>query len=266
MVAMSASAQKGLKLGFFALPQTSVLYNQDDMDLDDELYQLEVLPGMAGGLVFGYHFNDVFGFRMNAIYSQEGGRYSARRDFSTDDFFTTRLEYLKVPVMLGFNTSPLFNKVMFAAYAGVQGNLLTRANTYYSNPAYLEPRPAGAYRLPSTRDRYETLTYSAVLDLGMDVFLTRRAVFNLRLRGDLGLTDSENKAASYQFTEGGSSGTAPYYEWLRGSDAKAETSPLNLGLLFGFTFTLGKDAVALPVAPLPPMPEDEPQPAQPSEE
>ncbi|MDP5169268.1 MAG: PorT family protein [Bacteroidia bacterium] len=244
-----ALAQKGLKIGGFFLPQASVLYNEDDFNLDEDEYQMEILPGMAGGLLFGYHFNDIIGVRMNVIYSQEGGRYSARRDFSGRDMFTTRLEYLKVPVMVGFNTSPKNNKIMFAAYAGVQGNMLVRGYTYGSNPVYVAPSPEGAYRLPSTKDLYEQWTYSAVLDMGVDIFLTRKATFNLRVRGDLGLTDSEDKSVSYLYRDGGASDSNLYWDWARGANAKAETYPLNVGLLFGLTYTLSKSQeVAMPPA------------------
>lgn len=239
LIASPTFAQKGLKFGGFFLPQASVLYNADDFDLDEDLFQAEALPGMAGGLLFGYHFNDIIGVRLNVIYSQEGGRYSARRDFSGRDNFTTRLEYLKVPLLVGFNTDPLFNKIMFSAYGGIQANLLTKASTYSSNPVYVAPMPEGAYRLPATRDLYQWWTYSAVVDLGVDIFLTQKAVLNISFRGDLGLTDSEDKAATYLFRNGGTSGTSEYWEWARGDAANAETFSVNAGILFGLTYTLG---------------------------
>ncbi len=237
-------AQKGLKIGGFFLPQTSFLYNEGDFNLDEDLYEIEFLPSMAGGLQVGYHFNKIIGIRLNVIYSQEGGRYSVRRDFDERDDFTTRLSYIKVPFLIGFNTSPVNSKVQFAMYAGIQGNMLTRASTYFSNPTYLAPSPEGAYRLPATRDLYEQWTYSAVLDLGVDIFLTPNTAFNLRMRGDLGLTDSENKDASYQFASEGQFASAPYWEWQRTARAGAnaqpqtETFPLNVGLLFGVTYTV----------------------------
>lgn len=250
-MAAPASAQQGIKVGGFFLPQASFLYNADDAALDEDLFQRELLPGMAGGLVFGYHFNDIIGVRMNLIYSQEGGRYSARRDAFFRDDFTTRLEYLKIPIMLGFNTDPLFNKVMFSAYGGVQANILTRAWTYSSNPVYIPPTPEGAYRLPSSRDQHAFWTYSAVVDLGVDIFLTQRAVLNISFRGDVGLIDSEDKAATYLFSSGGESGAANYWDWVRGGNASAQTLSVNTGLLFGLTYTLGKNVSVIPSGPEP---------------
>lgn len=251
LVASPTFAQKGLKFGGFFLPQASVLYNADNFDLDEDLYQDEILPGMAGGLLFGYHFNDIIGVRLNVMYSQEGGRYSARRDFSGRDNFTTRLEYLKVPLMVGFNTDPLFNKIMFSAYAGIQANLLTKAFTYSSNPVYVAPTPEGSYRVPATKDLYQWWTYSGVLDLGVDIFLTQKAVLNISFRGDVGLTDSEDKTATYQFRTGGSSGTNEYWDWARADGATAETFSVNAGILFGLTYTLGEGTGVSPTGAAP---------------
>lgn len=241
-----ATAQQGIKVGGFFLPQASFLYNADDAALDEDLFQREILPGMAGGLVFGYHFNDIVGVRMNLIYSQEGGRYSVRRDAFYRDDFTTRLEYLKIPIMLGFNTDPLFNKVMLSVYGGVQANILTRAWTYNNNPVLIPATPEGAYRLPSARDQHAFWTYSAVLDLGVDIFLTQRAVLNIGVRGDAGLIDSEDKSSTYLFTSGGRSGAGNYWDWSRAGNASAQTFSINAGILFGLTYTLGKEVSVTP--------------------
>ncbi|MEL6252406.1 MAG: porin family protein [Bacteroidota bacterium] len=227
-------AQEGFKLGGFFMPQGSVLLNQDDMDLAEDVYQTEVLGGVAAGAIVGYNFNDNFGIRANVMYSQEGGRYTDKRDEFFRNEYVTRLEYVKIPVMIGYNADPFNNKVMLSLYAGPQISFLSRGLAYNDNPEFDPGVPDNFSNFPSTFSTYDDINYSLVGDFGVDIYLTPEAVMNLHLRLDYSLNDVEDKEVSYQLTENGSTTTVPFW-----SSSRAETNALNVGLLVGITFTIG---------------------------
>ncbi|MDX2284138.1 MAG: outer membrane beta-barrel protein [Bacteroidia bacterium] len=244
LAALSVQAQKGLKLGAFVQPQFVYLYNADDLNLDLDQYRPEPLWGMSGGVTFGYHFNRFIGFRLQGMYSQQGGSYSSRRSVSGRTTYVTRLEYLKVPLMLGFNTNPDNRKTVFALYGGIQANLLTRAFTYNDNPVIALPLPENITDFPSTYATYRAATYSIVGETGIDVKLPPdNFVLNIRLRADYELTDTENKDASFRLTQGGTTTRQNYWTWARGISRDAETFGLTAGLVIGVTYTFGQPPV-----------------------
>ncbi|MCB0836416.1 MAG: PorT family protein [Bacteroidetes bacterium] len=237
----SLFAQKGLKVGGFVLPQAGYLFNSDEQSLANEEFTQEFLGGMAVGGLVGYNFNDYVGVRLNVIYSQQGGKYSARRDVNTRTSFTRRQEYVKIPLMIGLNSNP-GNKVAFVFYGGVQLDLLTNAYNYNDNPAYISPLPETYSQFPSTYKTYENIHFSVVGETGLDFELSPRSVvLNLRIRGDYGLVDSENKSVSFLESGNGVTQERNYWEWVRGIAADAETFSLNVGLLVGLTFNLGTE-------------------------
>lgn len=239
--------QKGLKLGGMAMPAFSVLYNADDSRLDGDIFQYEPLIGMSAGAVLGWNPSDNFGIRLNVLYSQAGGRYSARESFVDRINYTTRLEYLKVPLMFGFHTSSFRRKLMFSFYAGGQMNYLVRANQFNDNPAFEPPLPDNVTDYPDAYAQYEALTYSAVADFGLDVFLVDDFTLNVHLRAEYGLTDAENKGISYRLTENGQTNEVLFYPRSR-----ATTNAVSVGLVIGVTRTFGaRQNTGIPGTPIP---------------
>lgn len=231
-------AQKGLKVGGFGLPQWVQLYNMDDFNLDDDEFQSEALYGMSAGLLVGYNFNDFFGVRLNAIYSQQGGAYSVRQDINTRIRFVNRLDYFKIPLLIGFNTNPIDHKWIFTAYAGGQIGFLTRANSYNNDRNLSAPLPDNFFDFPSTFETYQSLTYAVVGHIGFDVQLPPdNFVLNLALRGEYNLVDAEDKSASFLINEGGSSRSQDYWDYARGATRNAESFGYTVGLLVGLTYT-----------------------------
>ena len=228
-------AQKGLKVGAFALPMYTTLINADDNNLSEDEYKREFLTGMAGGIVFGWNIGENFGLRLNAIYSQQGGRYSVRKDFIDDVTFTTRLEYLKFPFMIGIQSNAEPNKIRFSFFTGFQVGILTRANTYNDNTDFEPPVPDNITRYPDAYERYEKINYSIPADIGIDIFLVDDFVMNLTLRGDYSLGDAENKDATFRVTEGGSTTYENFWP-----DNRAETKNFTLGILIGLTYTFAR--------------------------
>ncbi|GAB4405125.1 MAG: hypothetical protein OHK0039_05930 [Bacteroidia bacterium] len=237
--ASALQAQKGLKVGAYALPQAVFLYNADDLALDNDVWQPELLWGMSGALVLGYNFNDYIGVRVDAIYSQQGGAYSVPRDFDNQTTYVTRLNYMKLPLLLGMNTNPA-RKYSFSLYGGVQLDLLASALDYTDYPVFQLPAAANISELPSTRDLYEPLTYSFVGEMGLDIRLPpENLVLNLHLRGDYGLVDAENKDATIRVTQNGTTTRQAYWPLVRGATRNADTFGLTAGLKIGLTYTFG---------------------------
>jgi hypothetical protein len=227
-----AYAQQGLKLGGFFLPQFTTLYNSDDMNLDTDEFLLEPLGGMAVGLNFGYNPSRYFGLRMNLIYSQQGSRYSARGGFDERITYTTRLGYVKIPLMIGLNSNDENHKIMFSIYGGFQFGFLARAWRYDDNTAYVPPLPPTITNFPDTYAQYRSVNNSVVGDIGLDIKMTRNVVVNLHLRGDYSILDAEDKDVTYRLTENGFTKDVPYWE-----TGRASTRNMGIGLMIGATYT-----------------------------
>jgi len=128
--------QKGIKIGFSAIPQTTWMLNKDDMEAPLDQFEYKTTFGMAAGPSFGYNFNDGLGFRMNFLYSAQGQRYSNLNSEGTTVTHNRRLNYFKIPLLFHFNTNSAYRKVIFTAEAGMQFNLLTRARYYNDDQSY----------------------------------------------------------------------------------------------------------------------------------
>lgn len=234
-------AQQGLKIGAFIMPQNSMLLNEDNAALPDDAFQYELLGGVAGGIVLGYNPIEHLAIRLNVLYSQQGGKFSVRSGVETRDDFVTRLEYLKIPLMIGVNSGFDNNKIIFSFNAGVQAGFLTQAYTYNNSVAYEAPLPENYTSFPTVREQYESMDLSAVADVGIDVALTYNMVLNLHIRGEYGAQDAEDKAETFRITEGGETRNQKYWEWARGLTQNAETRNFTTGLLIGVTYTFGQD-------------------------
>jgi len=231
-------AQQGFKVGFFALPQAVFLFNADEQDLPEDLYQQEWLGGMGGGLVLGANFNDYIGFRLNALYSQQGGAFSVPAGNDEKYTFVRRQEYLQIPLMLGFNTNPINRKTVFTFYAGGQVGFLTAAYEYDDGPLF-RPGTENIVALPTTAETYQDVVFGLVSDLGVDVRLSYDLVLNLHLRANYSLGDLENKEASFIVSQNGQLSNQDFWASRRGLRADAATNALNLGAKIGLTYTLG---------------------------
>ena len=230
-------AQKGLKVGGFAMPQFVGLYNLDDVDAAPEVYTFDPLWGMAGGLVVGYNFSDYFGIAANAVYSQQGGAYTASEGLNTTTRFVNRLQYFKLPLMLIVNSNPTDRKAMFHIGAGAQVGFLTGAYTYNDNPALGKLLPSNVTQFPGGKELYQPMDLSIVGEIGMDIKLPPdNFLLNLLLRGDYSLQDVENKDASFRISDNGTTESLLYWPNIRGAIRNNDTFGFNIGLLVGVTY------------------------------
>ncbi len=227
-------AQEGLKLGFVALPQTTWMLNQQDIEAPQDEFTFKTTYGMAAGPTFGYNFNDYFGFRLNALYSAQGQRYTsinANEDLVTH---TRRLNYLKTPLFVSVNTGTEFRKFVFSFAAGYQANFLIGAR--YSNDDQSYTPDQGLFDnvtdYPTTYNRYSWIDHGPVVDFGLDIKLTYSVFANIHLRADYSITDAEDKNASYKFWTNGIPEDVTFYPTDRGM-----TNNLNAGVAFGLTYT-----------------------------
>ena len=229
-------AQKGIKIGVIALPQTTWMLNQDDMDAPLDMFDYKTTFGMASGPSFGYNFGDGIGFRLNFLYSAQGQKYTTLNDEGTEVNHTRRLNYFKVPLFLSFNTRTDFAKVVFSFNAGFQASVLTRARYYNDDESYTPDEALfdNVTEYPTTYQRYSWLDYGPVVDFGLDIKMTYNLMANVHLRADYSLADAENKDAAFKLWTSGIPNDVRYY-----SETRPVTTNLTGGLSLGLTYTIG---------------------------
>ncbi|MCB9231107.1 MAG: PorT family protein [Bacteroidia bacterium] len=228
-------AQKGLKLGFFALPQNTWMYNADDAAAAKDVYSHRITFGMAAGGSAGYNFTQHFGVRTNIIYSLQGQRWQSKNALRDIVTHNQRMHYLKVPIMIGFNTNTRLSKVIFSMYGGFQAGLLVKARYYNDDQTYVPDQELYSNILdwPSEYRQHRWYDYGPVGEIGVDVKLTYNIMANVRIRADYSLVDAENKNATYRELENGIPVIKKFY-----SDTRPATTNMNGGILFGLTWTI----------------------------
>lgn len=246
---VGAFAQKGLKLGVFIGPQLGYHLNEFDQGLSEDLYQNSRLWGLNAGASIGYNFVDMFGIRIQAFYSQQGNSYIRTVD-EVETRFVDRLDYLKIPLLIGFNTATRRRKTSFTFFVGPQLTRLIRVAEYNDNPAFglLEGRDDPKLLLsngeeilqrPGTELYVEQL-FGLVGELGIDVQLPPdNLVMNLRFRQDYSFGDLENKDATATTFIDGTSSTFSYWRNAFGAtnNRNATTAGLTSSILIGLTYT-----------------------------
>lgn len=233
-LAPSLRAQEGLKLGFVALPQTTWMLNQQDIDAPQDEFDFKTTYGMAFGPTFGYNFNDHFGFRLNALYSAQGQSYTSIN--ANDEVVThsRRLDYIKTPLLLSVNTGTEFRKFVFSFAAGYQANFLFRARYRNDDQSYTPDQGLfdNVTDYPTTYNRYSWLDHGPVVDFGLDIKLTYSVFANIHIRADYSLSDAEDKNSSYKLWSAGIPEDVTIYPGDRGV-----TNNLNGGISIGLTYT-----------------------------
>lgn len=230
----SAFAQKGMKYTLFVLPQYVTMRNADDKAIQDtasERFRYAPLWGIAAGGYVGYNPSENFGMKVGLLYSHQGYRYTSKANYLERYRFVTRLDYLKVPVMMGVHSNYWDNKAVFSFYAGYQFGFLLGGQTYDNVKEYVAPIDPNISKYPGLRDIYNKYNGSIVVETGLDFKLTESMAFNLKARGCYGAGDAENKNAKYRTTEGGST---IYKQWWAAT--RPQTHNINLGLLIGVTW------------------------------
>lgn len=231
-----AFAQKGLKLGIVALPQTTWMLNDDDLTVPQDQFKYKTTFGMSAGPSVGYHFGDGIGVKVNFIYSAEGQKYTNYNSEGTLVNHTRRLNYMKVPLFISINSGTEIHKLIFAADLGFQANFLLRARYYNDDQSYTPDEilfNPNVRDYPSSYKQYSLFNYGPVAAVGVDIKLAYNIMGNIRLRGDYTLGDVENKDAAYKLYTNG----IPDDVRIWGED-RPFTRNLTGGLMLGLTYTI----------------------------
>ncbi len=246
LLSFAATAQKGWKFGAFALPQYVTMRNSDETALqttNTDDWKYAQLWGMGAGLGIGYNPVENFGMKVNVLYSHQGYRHTTKhvdpdttRNFAYDQRYNyvTRLDYLKIPFMMGIHSNYLDNKAVFSVSAGYQLDILLGGQWYDDVLEYQAPRPDNISRYPDGIYRFfRPLHHSIVGDMGLDFKLTDELAFNLHVRGDYGPGDVENKEQTIRITQNGSTSDVRYWTVNR-----APTHSINVGILTGISYNI----------------------------
>lgn len=243
ILSLHLRGQPGFQVGVFVLPGTTNLYNENDVNLPSEVFQLEWLGGMAVGISGQYQriipsTNLHAGIKVNAIYSQQGGAFSFLNGVGERVEEVTRLEYVKFPVMLGVQLPSENRKWIFSVYSGIQASILAQAFRFDDNTEFVPPIPENITGFPTTFEAFEAWDLSAILELGWDVRLAERLYMNLKLRVDASVRDAEDKNVTFFITEAGMTDEVNFWQSIRGENRDAVTRNLTAGLLIGLSYHL----------------------------
>lgn len=186
-VAESSLAQEGLHAGAGLGFHNSWLANRDDRK--DEEIQGRFTPGASTSIYLAYYIKPSIAVTVEGIFSFQGqnyfidGRYRNKRT-------STRLTYLKTPLMLEFRASfseGAFVKGHFGPYLSmVQG----ASRSVEGDP--VDPRPSAS----GWEQAYRSPVFGAMVGVGPGIRWGRRGLAStLELRFDHDLTNAEEKAS-----------------------------------------------------------------------
>ena len=252
----STWAQEGaFRIGAVLLPQSTWLLNQDDSDAGPEL-DYEVTWGFAGGISASYNFNDYLGVGLDVLYSNQGQKYKGRESDTTSYTAKTTLNYLKLPLLLRFNSDPN-SVVQFNAFLGPQFSFLLNYNDRKETNPPTEIQEVSGKEMSirfgniSTKEAltapiYKSFLPGAVLGFGIGIKPTDALLISLHIRADYAFGDAENKDAKIDHTHHGGGGQEPYWsdkpKYGDGAPAghtRPKTTALTGGLQLGVYYTIG---------------------------
>lgn len=182
-------AQEGMWLGIKGTPQSTWMFNADEADHPEFLYQPTIRASF--GLTFGFNFSDRAGLAMDVLWSDQGQRY----EFSGSEY-STRLRYLKIPFMLNINSNPDRMGFVFLNVGPQFGFLLSADADDIFADGDIDPDD-GDFGIFNENadidDAYRTFNFGAMFALGVGFNITEFLQFTTALRGDFAFTDAEDK-------------------------------------------------------------------------
>jgi hypothetical protein len=197
LVFISASEQlmaQGFSVNINAAPQFSFIRNKDDKN--NAALDRKGTLAMRLGLGAGYQFTKHTGVGLNLYYSWQGQKYEiSGRELKQ------KLNYVRIPAIFVYNTDPS-KTVAFVAKAGPQLSILASSKLEDGN---------GHDVISDTDDRYENVTFGAVVRAGIQVRLGGPFFLETGVWFDNDFTDAEDKdhpsyaagrAKSYNMTTG----------------------------------------------------------------
>jgi opacity protein-like surface antigen len=197
----NSTAQKGFYVSAQGGPLLSVRFNGSDADNQGMDYKAK--SSMAFGVGAGYNFTDHFGVAAEALYSREKQRYE---DHSVK--YDEQLNFVKVPVLFTYNTNPSA-RVILTAKAGPQLGILRSSEISNSSIAALNG---------DSKDRYNDITFGAMIGTGARVRLTNNLYADAGLRFDGIISNLESN------------------EYREEHPGRSKTNAVNAGIEFGIRY------------------------------
>lgn len=222
-----AQAQEGkIELGIEGGPSLTNLRGPQ------EKFKYNGIPLGFAGITFQYHFSKMISLKTGLSYDPKAftAAFEIDEPFSSIDgkhSFSQRLDYLTLPVMIRFQVG---KKVHFFANAGGYLGILlvssTGGTTMHDNE-YFSHTSSFSYKsiIIKNEHSYSAFDFGASGGLGIGVPIKKRWIISLEARGNLGLSNIQNKSSElYQ-----NRGTATTYStglllgvsyWLNPSDER----------------------------------------------
>lgn len=208
--AHSFLAQQGIHLNAKAIPQWSLFLNEDD-DAEPQF-------GWALGVGANYHFTPTFGLGADLIWSNEKQKI-AFGDSEAENTFN----FIKVPLLVHFNSDPSGSSVPFLGYVGVQFTMMQGVTMT------VDGEEVDVVSDPSTGEEvdaetlFEDNNMGVVLGLGPGFMVGDHLMITTIVRWDYHFNNSENPDAG-----------------LFG-DNRGETHHTSVGLDLGVRLIIGGD-------------------------
>jgi opacity protein-like surface antigen len=174
----TAFAQKGLHAGLKVTPMTTWMFNSDFSDAGDELDYKTTFGYMFGATV-NYHFTDGFGLGADFLYSSQGQNFTS----FGEDGAQLKVKYLKIPILLHFNTNSE-EVVYFQGTFGPQFGVLLSGEIQ---------DPSNLIGDIDVKDELESLNIGLVLGFGLGFNVHENFKINAGLRFDGALTSATNE-------------------------------------------------------------------------
>lgn len=218
----TAFAQKGLHAGLKITPMSTWMFNSSDSD-EAGAYDYVSTVGYIIGGSFNYHFTDGFGAGIDILYSNQGQKF-----ISNGEDFKKSLKYLKVPVLIHFNTNS-DAVAYFQGQLGVQFGFLTSAAGLDEDGE--EIMVLGEPIMP--KDAYKSMNLGLVLGFGVGFNVHENFKIHAGFRFDAALADAEDK----DYTVLG----AKYWDAFPGGPGRSVTRNVTGGVELGFIYVLPMD-------------------------
>lgn len=226
----AANAQKGLEIGAFVQPQNTWIMNQEDFD---EGAEIDFRPtfGLAAGLNLGFNFTNNIGIRSGFTFiSTQGMNYKS--DIGSGYEPSIKMNYMKVPLMLKFNSDPSAS-TSFLFTAGVNFGFLTSAKSEgfadgLVDIASFELAAPNAFVTQNSDDltaNYNGFDIQPQIGLGMQANLTSNLNLNFMITAAYSIGDIEQK-------------NNPYRTLALAYDRKASANHLIGGFQIGVNYVL----------------------------
>ncbi|HXH19226.1 MAG TPA: porin family protein [Chitinophagales bacterium] len=234
-----ASAQQGFHVGYKVAPQNTWMFNSDNSD--NAHFRYVSTWGVAHGLHFAYHFKPTVGVGLDLIFSRQGQKFEEYKNSDYTNRITLR--YLKLPILLHFNSDPE-QPVMFVGQFGPQFAFLTKGELEVNeqqtmiSPLFV-PIVPGTY---DVKNSYAPVNIGWVLGFGLGTnFGTDFLAMTLQLRFDFAFTDAEDKP---EVSDDADAYSKAWYYYFYPSDAslQAVDRPSNFqatgGIEIGFKYII----------------------------